>query len=376
MAFLKPQSPLSQGNDYFYPLTTADQVIMKGGYRLDQIAGAVEKSTIILYINGWSAEAPYSQSIVVEGLDDNVNMKMLPHFPEDFEGKQAMKEETAKISFASRSGNILTFECWDEVPTIDIPVDIEIDITYPGVPDIKINYSVVGGTEEPANPTENMIWVNTDQEITDYKLSKYEPKNSIEGMVWIYLDNTSNVYFYTLNINGREFDEVYPILAKQYVSGTWLEKTAKSYRGGEWVDWWNGELYNYGNQYESVTGGWIGMNVNKQYQAAGGELIVNESNLSFTNVSGGTFGVVINNAVDMSKYSTLHVLCKGYLKVSVADTYPYNDTDILVSITSENNYTKENELTLPIVDILGKHRIGIAHVNYTHPCYVYKVWMD
>ena len=167
MAFLKPQSPLTKGNDYFYPLTTADQVIMQGGYRLNDIVGKVKKSTITLYANGWSAEAPYSYSVTVKGLDDGVNMKMLPHFPEDFEGKQAMKEETAKISFASRNGSILTFECWDEVPTIDIPVDIEIDITYPGVPDIKINYSVVGGIEEPSNSTENMIWINTNQIISD-----------------------------------------------------------------------------------------------------------------------------------------------------------------------------------------------------------------
>ena len=74
-----------------------------------------------------------------------------------------MKEETAKISFATREGNILTFECWDEVPTIDLPIDIEIEAMYPvkGA-SIEINYSVVGGVEEPAEPTENMIWVDTD----------------------------------------------------------------------------------------------------------------------------------------------------------------------------------------------------------------------
>ena len=60
---------------------------MDGGYRLDEIVGKTKKSTIMLYANGWSAEAPYCFSIAVQGLSDKVNMKMLPHFPEDFEGK-------------------------------------------------------------------------------------------------------------------------------------------------------------------------------------------------------------------------------------------------------------------------------------------------
>ena len=34
MAYLKPQSPIKNGNDYIYPLTTIDQVIMSDGSRL------------------------------------------------------------------------------------------------------------------------------------------------------------------------------------------------------------------------------------------------------------------------------------------------------------------------------------------------------
>lgn len=258
MAFLKPQNPMTKGSDYFYPLTTADQVIMDGGYRLDEIVGKTKKSTIMLYANGWSAEAPYCFSIAVQGLSDKVNMKMLPHFPEDFEGKQAMKEETAKISFATREGNILTFECWDEVPTMDLPIDIEIEAMYPikGA-SIEINYSVVGGVEEPAEPTENMIWVNTDQNITDWVFSKNEPKNLKEGMIWFATGDNSNVSFFTLRMDRREFDEVYPISAKQYVSGVWVNKAVKSYQDGKWVEWIR-HLFNNGDQCVDITGGWTG----------------------------------------------------------------------------------------------------------------------
>ena len=371
MAFLKPQSPLTKGNDYFYPLTTADQVIMQGGYRLDQIVGAVEKSTITLYANGWSAEAPYSQSIVVEGLDDNLNMKMLPHFPEDFEGKQAMKEETAKISFASRNGSILTFECWDEVPTIDIPVDIEINVLYPLEAAIdmseiesrlpQINYSVVGGTEEPSNPTENMIWVNTDQEITDYIFSKNEPKNSIEGIVWIVTGNNSNVSFHNLIINEKEYDEIHPVFAKQYLGGVWVDKTAKSYQGGLWVDWIpEGALYYNGNEMSEKTGGWsaVAWVPNTNYTNVGLTFDKNEDHMSlgFSNqtAKGRDWCIYSNNKIDMSKYNTLCIDAEHSFngtKFGLSSVKPTSSTAVSWVVSQAfSTQTNRGETTLDVSD--------------------------
>lgn len=40
MAYLKPQSPIKNGDDHIYPLTMADQVILADGSRLEQ-AGVV-----------------------------------------------------------------------------------------------------------------------------------------------------------------------------------------------------------------------------------------------------------------------------------------------------------------------------------------------
>lgn len=40
MAYLKPQSPIKNGDDHVYPLTMADQVILADGSRLEQ-AGVV-----------------------------------------------------------------------------------------------------------------------------------------------------------------------------------------------------------------------------------------------------------------------------------------------------------------------------------------------
>jgi hypothetical protein len=52
---------------------------------------------------------------------------------------------------------------------------------------------------------------------------------------------------------------VYPLSAKQYVNGAWVDKEAKSYQNGAWVEWMT-YLYNRGNEFELLTGGWTVLN--------------------------------------------------------------------------------------------------------------------
>lgn len=116
-----------------------------------------------------------------------------------------------------------------------------------------LNFKVVGGTATPASPKENTIWVNTDAEITSWVFSATEPETPAAGMVWITTGKSSTAPFNALKKNNIT---VYPISAKQYVSGAWADKTAKIYQNGAWADWWDGELYDNGNQFTGVTGGW------------------------------------------------------------------------------------------------------------------------
>ena len=97
-----------------------------------------------------------------------------------------------------------------------------------------LNFKVVGGTVQPASPSENMIWVNTSVAITSWVFSTTAPTNPAAGMVWFATGSISSVAFNAVKKNGIW---VYPAGCQQYVSGAWVTKTAKTYQSGAWKDW-------------------------------------------------------------------------------------------------------------------------------------------
>lgn len=74
-----------------------------------------------------------------------------------------------------------------------------------------------------------------------------------EGMVWIFTGASSTTVFNALKKNGIQ---VYPIFAKQYVSGAWAKKDAKIYRSGSWQAFWDGTLYDNGTEIVFWQGAW------------------------------------------------------------------------------------------------------------------------
>ena len=129
----------------------------------------------------------------------------------------------------------------------------------------QLNFEVVGGTTEPTSPIENTIWINTDIEITNYVFSATEPTSPVNGMVWIRTGFTGEADFNALKDNCITLS---PTEAGQYNNGVWQEVEAKTYIGGEWIEWTK-YLYNYGNQYTDITGGWTVKNDSNAKYAIG-----------------------------------------------------------------------------------------------------------
>ena len=115
-----------------------------------------------------------------------------------------------------------------------------------------LNFKVVGGTTQPTDPKENMIWVNTSTEITGYYFSATQPENMENGEVYFYTGKTNPVEFNALKKNTVM---VYPISVKQMTSGELKDVVAKIYQNEKWIDW---DIYFLkGSDFcDSFTGGW------------------------------------------------------------------------------------------------------------------------
>lgn len=218
---------------------------------------------------------------------------------------------------------------------------------------VELNFDVVGGTTEPDNLTENMIWVNTDVEISSYIFSSVEPGNLIDGMVWISVGNSSTAAFNALKENSLM---VYPFSAKQYISGAWVSVEAKSYQNGEWVNLWDGGLFESGDQFVGITGGWesIGLAVNSAWTATTpNTTFTNTINADITKTTNGNFsGVVITkNKIDLTNWTRLDCVADT-LTLSKAAGY---SSGITLFVLNGNSGTTEG------------CAVSYAHLYYDKP---------
>lgn len=79
-----------------------------------------------LTVAEWTGSAPYVQSVTTTGLTDAKKSMAYPVYGSDTTTNIALKEACGMVSFASRSGSVLTFTCLEDKPTVDIPITVEV----------------------------------------------------------------------------------------------------------------------------------------------------------------------------------------------------------------------------------------------------------
>ena len=79
-----------------------------------------------LTVAGWTGSAPYVQSVTVTGLTDAKKAMAYPVYGSDTPTNVALKEACGMVSFASRSGNTITFTCLEDKPAVAIPITVEV----------------------------------------------------------------------------------------------------------------------------------------------------------------------------------------------------------------------------------------------------------
>lgn len=221
-----------------------------------------------------------------------------------------------------------------------------------------LNFKVVGGTSQPSSPSENTIWINTDVPVSGYIFSATEPEETIEGIAWISIGTQSSVEFNALKKNGIQ---VYPLSAKQYVSGAWVTVTVNSYQNGDWVDWWNGELYKSGNEYEHITGGWKSTVPSPDWYSSG---TLKKQSGSLIATATGRQGIVVHtkNKIDLTNYSYIlydvvnsKAGTDSYRPALIVSNVPAEETTIA---EVELNSGQTGEILIPVARLSGEYYVG------------------
>ena len=231
---------------------------------------------------------------------------------------------------------------------------------------MELNFRVLGGTTAPT-ALDNDIWINTDIVISGWAFSASEPTPS-EGMVWITTGLASNAPFNALPENQIV---VYPISAKQYVSGEWVSKGALSYQNGKWVDWVSGVLFDNGTDNTEMTGGWksYAFSAGSGYTAVTEDISVSTVGLTVvldtsTSNNHSTFVGPVNK-FNLSEYNLLKMtFSEAVASVSgggAVEARVYSDEGLSAVasapvLSTDGNFTSEVEID--VSELSGEHYIG------------------
>jgi hypothetical protein len=228
-----------------------------------------------------------------------------------------------------------------------------------------LNFKVVPGLTQPGTAAENTIWVKTER-IGAWYFSTTQPENMQEWDVWFQTGAESDFAFNALRKSGLQ---VYPQMAMQYVDGNLVSVETMIYQGGEWVQWWNGELYYSGNEFEDITGGWIA-DTRAYTNNNGVAPIITRGNTRITakhdtNQKTGTFRT--SKAVDLTGVKTIKAVGEFYnatgsdgnVSLNVWTDIGNSYQDYRVATVQVPSMTKQEEITVDVSNLQsGSYYVG------------------
>ena len=200
------------------------------------------------------------------------------------------------------------------------------------------------------------------------KNSTYIPYGDGEdGAVWILTGASSPVPFKVVTDSDII---IYPLSAKQYVGGKWVDKTVKSWQDGEWVAWWI-YLLNFADKCEGITGGYV-LSVTGSPNGTGTS-DDNGLSVSMTWKSASPWsqkrGYYTANKIDVSKYKTL--VAEGNVSTKKNKCYAYLSLSSTSGVDNLSNVafvysdtTGDFTLELDLTEITGEYYVMLYVGSY------------
>lgn len=234
---------------------------------------------------------------------------------------------------------------------------------------VELNFDVVPGLTRPETAAENTIWVETEK-IGAWYFSPLQPEGMQEWDVWFIVSTSSSIEFNALKKNGIQ---VYPVSAKQYVSGKLNNVAAMSYQGGEWVNWIpEGYIYAAGNECEHITGGW----------RASGNVTKNSSNMHVLAEDSKSASVETANYIDLTNYDYVHI----NILVSDGSKGPHESRMFLNVINKSGATVASTSLhttgvrSIPVGSLSSGHKIQVylysSAAGYSYYVTFDNVWLE
>ena len=218
-----------------------------------------------------------------------------------------------------------------------------------------LNFKVVPGLTQPGTASENTIWVKTER-IGAWYFSATQPEGMQEWDVWFPTGIESVAEFNALRKNGLQ---VYPLSAKQMVSGSLVDVNAMSYQNGKWVEW-RTYLYNNGDQCTDITGGWV-----SRVGTGGTVTFDNDSiKLSYKGSSGRQATIYTKNKINLANVSTL------YAVVECTDIPASSSSMLTLAICETNTEYNLPNVACTHVSEVGNHVIPLDVSDYPGEYYV------
>lgn len=229
-----------------------------------------------------------------------------------------------------------------------------------------------------ATAVANTIGVVTTNPITGWYFASEQPENMAEGEVWFNTGTSSPVKFNALK---QKSIMVYPLSAKQMVSGELKDVTAKSYQDGKWVGWID-YIYYKGETEYTFTSAAKKFNSSSSVNAYAPTITLHDDcvELSLTSNTGSSRGrtglVYITEKTDLTDVKTL--VFDGDFYQSFNKTYPkirifsnigtYMDDNMVAEMTSivdtvDAVFSKTVELDVSAVS--GENYIGFCMLTDT-----------
>ena len=241
----------------------------------------------------------------------------------------------------------------------------------------RLRPTIYGGTTTPSNPKNGDFYLYTGTAISGTELNGFMngfPTWTMpEGFVYIGSGGTYNDSIFVNLINVRNgMHNFCPCCCYQVEGGKWYRKDAFVYRNGAWLKFstwaqqWDGTLFYNGNQYEDVTGGWVGNGISSTTVGTNLSLIVANTSPYLTT----------QNAIDLSGYTKLHMIADGnagqYSYFGISRNVPSNARpDYIASAVFSGG---ENVLDISAINS-GHISIG-ATASWGVTINISKVWLE